>query len=152
MARLSRVLAVGGCLVAFSGGVAGASSTQQSLFQDNVLLLNDPGHLDSTLSTLRSLGVERLRVSVSWSHIAPQGNSRQAPRFNASDPGAYPAYAWAPYDKLVTEAGKYGLKVDFDVMGEAPRWATPTAPADNLQSVWYPSAAKFGAFVAPGRL
>ena len=127
---------------------ASASSTQEASFQDNRLLLADPAQLDQTLQTLKLLGVERLRISVVWYRIAPSPNSRRKPRFNASSPAAYPAANWAPYDTIVTEAAKYGMGVNFDLMGGAPLWAVGRAPSANLAHVWYPSASGFGAFAA----
>jgi hypothetical protein len=38
------------------------------------------------------------------------------------------------------------MKVNFDIMGGAPLWATRRAPAANMANVWYPSASAFGAF------
>ena len=128
---------------------AGASPTQEASFQDNRLLLADPAQLDQTLQTLKQLGVARLRISVVWYKIAPDSTSRQKPQgFDASDPADYPAGNWAPYDTIVTEAAKYGMGVNFDLMGGAPLWAVGRAPSASMTSVWYPSASAFGAFAA----
>jgi hypothetical protein len=133
--------------VAVPATIASASPSQEASFQDNRLLLLDTAHLEQTLQTLRSLGVDRLRISVVWAHIAPQPDSRTQPAgFDGSDPVDYPTTSWAPYDTIVREAPKYGMKVNFDIMGGAPLWATRPAPAANLASVWYPSASAFGAF------
>jgi hypothetical protein len=127
---------------------ANASSTQEASFQDNRLLLLDPAHLDQTLQTLRLLGVDRLRISVVWDRVAPDPNSRKEPRrFDATNPADYPAANWVPYDTIVTEAAKYGMGVNFDLVGGAPLWAVGRAPA-AMAHVWYPSASTFGAFVA----
>jgi hypothetical protein len=48
----------------------------------------------------------------------------------------------------VTEAAKYGMGVNFDLVGGAPLWAVGRAPAASMAHVWYPSASAFGAFVA----
>jgi hypothetical protein len=119
------------------------------MFQDNQLLLGDPGRLDQTLQTLSSLGVQRLRITVEWNLIAPGSNSSRAPAgFDGSDPADYPVGAWAPYDAIVQAAARYGLGVNFNVTGGAPRWAVGRGAPSNLRSVWYPSASAFGAFVA----
>jgi hypothetical protein len=128
---------------------ATAASTQETSLQDNRLLLAAPAQLDQNLQTLKLVGVQRLRISVVWYQVAPAPNSRKVPKgFAASNPAAYPAANWLPYDRIVTEAAKYGIGVNFDVMGGAPLWATQRAPAANLARVWYPSASAFGAFVA----
>ncbi len=94
------------------------------MFQDNELLLGDPGHLDQTLQTLSSLGVQRLRITVEWNLIAPDSDSRRAPAgFDGSNPADYPAGAWGPYDAIVQAAARYGLGLNFNVTGGAPWWA-----------------------------
>ncbi len=152
--RILILLAVGlafpAALLALPVAAANASSTQEASFQDNRLLLDSPARLPQTLQTLRLLGVQRLRISVVWDQITPSPNSRKAPkRFAASNPAAYSAASWVPYDRIVVAAAKYGMGVNFDVMGGAPLWATSgRAPAANLAHVWYPSASAFGSFVA----
>ncbi len=64
-----------------------------------------------------------MRIIVPWSQIAPDSTSRVEPNFNATDPNAYPADAWAPYDNVVRTALTDGITVDFTVTGGAPRWA-----------------------------
>ena len=73
-------------LVAMPVGQARASRSQVSIFQDDSRLDADPAGM---LARLRMLGVQVMRVSVSWKSIAPAPNARHAPRgFNASDPAA----------------------------------------------------------------
>lgn len=119
------------------------------MFQDNKLLLANPGHLNQTLQTLSSLGVQRLRITVEWDAVAPDSNSTHMPTgFDGTNPADYPAAGWAPYDTIVQAAARYGLGVNFNVTGGAPLWAVRTpAPNPSLARVWYPSASAFGAFV-----
>jgi hypothetical protein len=130
-------------------GKASASGGQSAMFQDNQLLLGDPAHLNQTLQTLSSLGVQRLRITVEWNVIAPDASSKQMPAgFDGANPADYPSGGWAPYDAIVQAAARYGLGVNFNVTGGAPLWATvQPAPNSSLQYVWYPSASAFGAFV-----
>ena len=134
--------------VALSLGAAPAvaSPGQESSFQDNTLLLADLPHLQQTLQTLKLLGVEPLRITVEWSAIAPDTPTKPA-GFAGADPASYAAANWAPYDAIATEAPRFGMGVNFDLTGGAPRWAVGRAPAASMASVWYPSAAEFGAFV-----
>ncbi len=71
--------------------------------------------------------------------------------FDATDPADYPAGAWDRLDAIVRDAGAEGLGVDFVLTGAAPRWADgPGAPAVvsiTPYRAWFPSPAKFGAFV-----
>lgn len=140
-------------MLALPTAAADGSANQQSLLQDNNLLLSDPGHLNRTLRTLRRIGVDRLRITVEWSTIAPDPNSRRRPPgFDAAEPASYPASGWARYDAITLAAARYGLALDFNVTGWAPLWAVGRAPARSMLHVWHPSASAFGAFVeAVGR-
>jgi hypothetical protein len=124
---------------------AWASTSQQSIFQDDDQLRTNPA---GTLATFRALGVDRIRVSVEWSLIAPTALATHPPRgFNGRDPGAYPAAGWAAYDAMVRDAQADGIAVYFDLTGPAPRWAEgPGEPAGGPFGVWKPSPSAFGSF------
>ena len=138
--------AVGALLVALPAAPALASAGQLSVIEDDNHLQADPA---GTLERMRSLGAEVVRVAVPWQMIAPAPTAAQPPRgFDASDPAAYPAANWELWDTIVTDAGRVGITVDFDLLGGAPRWALgPGRPAGNANPNWEPSAAAFGAFV-----
>lgn len=125
-----------------------ATSNQETVFQDDTQL---HGNLGGTLSTLSALGVERVRVFMTWSSIAPNPNSSHKPLgFNAADPGAYPSANWAFYDALVQQAKADHIKLDFTLSGPAPAWAAGKGWSRALrgpENVWKPSAAEFGKFV-----
>ncbi|MBV9197843.1 MAG: hypothetical protein JO168_27215 [Solirubrobacterales bacterium] len=148
MLRLRRLLPAAALLAAaaFPTGAA-ASANQQSIIQDDPQLKANPV---ATLATFRELGVDRVRVTLNWSTIAPNATSRTMPaHFNASDPAAYPAGNWAPYDKIVRYATAEGLGLNFMIAGPAPRWAEGAGePAGGPFGVWKPSVSQFGAFVA----
>jgi hypothetical protein len=123
-----------------------------SIFETGQLFSDPVG----TLRVLRRLGVDVVRVGVGWSSLAPDAGSRvRPPHFRASDPAAYPAAAWAPYDAIVSDARRIGIGVDLTLGPPPPLWAAlPGAPTHNSSyaAVWRPSAARFGAFVrAVGR-
>jgi hypothetical protein len=112
-------------------------------------MLQDPA---DTLSTFRALGVRMVRVIVVWAQIAPNFTARTTPQgFDASDPAAYPAANWGPYDQMVRLAADDGIALDFTLSGGAPRWAEgpgiPRAAVDNQFWAWRPSARAFGQFV-----
>jgi len=135
-------------LLAVFAPVAGAGSTQITLMQDDAHVLSSPV---ATLNLFRSLGVTDVRIFIGWGSIAPSANSRVQPRFSASDPGAYPASHWAPYDAAVRAAAARGMGVDFLLAGPAPLWATKPAPrgvTSRTAHDYDPNATKFGAFVA----
>jgi hypothetical protein len=127
----------------------------ESMFQDDRYLIDSPtAAVRRTLDALRALGVDRLRITVLWSAIAPASGSRRQPRdFDATDPAAYPERGWAPYDRVVEMARIRGLAVDFDVTAPGPLWAMQArAPVARLADHYAPSAAAFERFVlAVGR-
>jgi hypothetical protein len=133
-------------LIALPAARAVASTQQMSIIEDETRLYADPA---GTLARARLLGADAMRVSVHWNAIAPAPNARKMPRhFNAADPAAYPARNWGLWDAIVVYAQRTGIRLDFDLMGGAPRWALgPGRPAGNANDNWEPSPTAFGAFV-----
>lgn len=133
----------------------GASSTALASHQQVAILQDDPSLLStpvSSLQELRQLGVEVVRVSLRWSLIAPSPTSHRRPRFNATNPNAYPAGGWQPYDKIVRAAAADGIGVMFVPTGFAPIWAQGPNPGRyggryDPRFAWEPSASEYGAFV-----
>lgn len=113
------------------------------LLDDDQLIYVSTKHMEQTLQTLHSLGVDTIKVSVVWQLIAPNANSTTRPSFDATNPAAYPPGAWTRWDALVETAHRLGMNVYFLVIGPAPLWAVPArAPHDqgpNLSWMPYPS-------------
>ena len=125
-----------------------ASQSQVSIIQD----FNDVTDPVGTLSQFRELGANTVRVFLPWRAIAPSPNATKKPSFDATDPNAYPAGNWAPYDAIVNTAQRLGLNVDLTVAGGAPRWAEASAPpkssgVDANFVAWQPNAAAYGQFM-----
>jgi hypothetical protein len=136
-------------LAALRAAPATASSTQESIFQDDNQLKANPA---GTMQTLRDLGVQRVRVNLAWNTVAPGAASTKRPKgLNASDPAAYPAAGWAPYDAIVRAGATYGVGIDFTIDGPAPLWAAgsgaPKGTTGFFRAAWQPSAKEFGLFV-----
>ncbi|HET6870765.1 MAG TPA: hypothetical protein VFH80_32940 [Solirubrobacteraceae bacterium] len=128
---------------------AAASTSQESIFQDDNLLKADPV---GTMQTLRDLGVQRVRVNLTWNTVAPAPTSTKRPKsFNAANPAAYPAAGWTPYDAIVRAGEASGVEIDFTLEGPAPLWATgsgaPKGTTGFFRAAWQPSAKEFGLFV-----
>ena len=127
---------------------ASASKTQLQMFQDGGQLQADPA---GALAKFRALGANSIRVVVFWYQIAPNSGSRKKPRFNATDPNAYPSANWTIWDTIVRDATQDGIKVDFTVAGGPPIWADgpaiPKAYLQNTHWAWKPSAADYGQFM-----
>jgi hypothetical protein len=127
---------------------AHASVTQESTFQDdNRIVYADPAELSRTLDTLHSLGVDRIRVSVFWTIVAPASGSRTRPNFNAANPEAYPPGSWDRYDRIVRGAYARGMAVNFNITDPAPLWATGSPERQDIAATYTPSAREFDLFV-----
>ena len=151
------ITALLGCLLlmAASARPAEASSRQESIMQDDpkvVFASSDP-ELDRVFRVMRSLGVDRVRISVFWHLVAPSSRSRRRPWFGPRGPtwpGSYPAEGWRRYDRIVRLARKHRLGLLFTIVGPAPAWAARTRR--RRESVWRPSSRDFRNFVtAVGR-
>jgi hypothetical protein len=126
---------------------AHASTTQESMFQDDAMLVYPSGaEVGKTLNTLQGLGVDRVRVTVYWRLVAPDAQSERKPSFpdgGAADPAAYPRANWKRYDDFVRLAYDRGIQVNFDVAGPAPDWAST-----GFGGYANPSADDFGQFAS----
>lgn len=135
------------CLALLAPAAAARASARQftTVEAPAELLGGDPG---PALDQIRSLGAAAVRVQLAWDQVAPDADAARAPSFNATDPGAYPAGAWARFDAVIAGARARGLRVLLTITGGAPRWAT-AHHRDHLTS---PSATAFGRFAtAVGR-
>jgi hypothetical protein len=150
--KITRLLPIAAAVLstaAVHAAPAFASVTQEAIFQDdNALKANPVG----TMQTLRDLGVTRVRVNIAWGEIAPSPNSTKEPKgFSATNPAAYPAAGWAPYDALDRAAAADGIGVFFTLDAPAPLWAAgsgaPRGTAGYFRDDWEPSAKQFGYFV-----
>jgi hypothetical protein len=122
-----------------------ASSTQQTIFQDDTFLKADPA---GTLQTLQELGVDRVRVFVTWASIAPSPDSASKPKgFDATNPDSYPAKGWSVYDQIVQDAQADGITVDFTPTAPVPRWAMGPGVPNSTTRTWKPSPHEFQSFV-----
>jgi hypothetical protein len=126
-------------------GAASASRSQPTMLQDDKLLVSgSQAQRDARLDELKSLGVDIVKVRVSWRGVAPNPGRRTKPKFNATDPAAYPASGWAPYDAIVRGATARGMGVFFQLGGSAPEWATG---GRRNSAVNEPNANEFKSFV-----
>lgn len=147
LAVIAAIAALAIALVA--PGAAAASGSQEMILQDDQQLIYAPSsQVAQTLQTLRAMGVDRVRVSVVWSLIAPKPNSGRKPKFKATDPAAYPPGAWFRYDFLDRLANQVGMKLYFQPTAPAPNWATtPRRLPQGYRWSHHPSAKAYGQFV-----
>jgi hypothetical protein len=155
--RLPRIpfarAAVAGASALLLSGCGGSSSASPptrtaplvSIFEAGPQLRTDPAQ---TLSELRKLGVDYVKVFVPWAAVAPAPTSRTQPAgFKAGDPAAYPLANWAPYDTIIKDAEARGIGVDLTLSGPPPEWAAGAGAPPGIHPQWKPRAADYGQFV-----
>ena len=145
--RIALGAAVGVAGLASLPATAAASHNQLVIIQDGSDLNNPAG----AFQEFRQLGANAVRVVIPWAAVAPNPTAKKKPNFNATDPNAYPAANWAPFDAIMKTAAADGITVDLTISGGAPRWAEatpPAAPGQNAAFIsWKPNAAAYGQFV-----
>jgi hypothetical protein len=131
--------------------VAHASTSQESLFQDDgSLLFSTYQRRQSTLDELKALGVDTIRANLLWNWVAPAPNSKRRPAgFDATDPAAYD---WFRFDELARGAAARGIVLQWTITGPIPSWASDCNSPVSLRHICRPNAREFGNFVkAVGR-
>jgi len=137
-ACLALLILVAACLPA----AAEARESQYTMFEAPTELLSEDSALRArTFDEIQAFGVRRLRVVLYWHSVAPVADDPGVPRFDETDPNAYPGFA--RYDRLVAEARARGMRILLTVSGPVPRWAT----RDRDDTVTRPSATRFGRFM-----
>jgi hypothetical protein len=144
-----------GALIAVAGlgalpAASVAKTSQIAIIQDG----NDLSNPAQTFAEFRALGANTVRVIVNWNTVlspVAQVSTTKPAGFDETDPNAAPYTGWAPYDKIVTTAKQYGMRVDFTVTGGAPRWAegsdVPPAGLNEQSFAWKPNPADYGQFM-----
>ena len=140
------------CLALLAGALclslaapASAARNQESIFEDEHQLLElGSFNANRSLDDIHSLGADSIRSLVLWSRLAPRG-SRRPRRFTATDPRAYSAALWDPYDDLVrgTAARRMGLILSPST--PIPKWASRCKRGNK--STCKPDPKAYGAFV-----
>jgi hypothetical protein len=91
---------------------------------DAVFLGSSPHDPDKAMADAKALGVDIVRVFVTWSKVSPQPTSRtRPPGFDPANPDS-PGYQWGTYDALVERARRHGMKLYFTLAPPLPYWAS----------------------------
>jgi hypothetical protein len=127
--QLTILFAIAATLLA-SAALAPSALAIETVIQDDAQFLHrSDDEVRASMQQVKSLGIDRVRLTAGWSTIAPDANSPQRPSFDDTDPGAYPPAGWARLDRAVRMAHEAGLEIDIDIAFWAPRWATQDPPA-----------------------
>jgi hypothetical protein len=133
-------LVVGGAvwLLGCGGGESRPAPRLEVALQDDAVFLNRYYYQRGTaFEQARQLGVSRLRVLVGWAKVL--GLQAEGPL-----PPPKPIYDWAPYDDLYRAARAKGARLELDLTGPAPAWATANGRIGPVR----PSPELFGRFAA----
>ena len=149
---LAAVLTLLGTGLVASAPPARADSSLKSMIMDDDLLVYNTDDVRAfSLDLMKRLGVQGLRVTVSWRFLADD-LARQPARLRgnrAADPRSYRNALWIRYDNLLRDAAARGMFVLLNPTGPGPRWAHPRAPFSHRfdQPAWKPNVAAFANFV-----
>jgi Cellulase (glycosyl hydrolase family 5) len=139
---LATVLLAGAC--AWSSAPARASTNQISIMEPGPAVLSDP---TGVMHTMQLLGVNAIRLNISWGTVAPDAGSTKAPKhFNASQPGSYAESLFAPYDAAVEAAKADDISVEIDVAGGTPAWAFAKGAPKHANPAYAPTDSAYQAF------
>ena len=123
-------------LASLAPATAGAAKRMEvAISDDPVYLARHYYDRDRALQDARQLGVTRMRVFVNWAGV--MGNQREL-----ADPPAQPTYYWGIYEELIDAAARAGIRVQLDLAGPAPRFAT----GDKELGMTRPDPTQFAAF------
>src|SRR4051794_22127856 len=143
--RTLRLALLAGALFLSLAATASAARNQESIFEDEHQLLDlGPATANRSLDDMHSLGADSIRSLVLWSRIAPRG-SRRPKGFKATDPRAYNAALWDPYDDLVRRTRARGLGLILSPSTPIPKWASRCKRGNR--STCKPDPKAYGAFV-----
>jgi hypothetical protein len=133
---------------------AHASTSQESMFQDDRLLQNtDPAVQTKALDDLKGAGVKSIHTVVLWNNLAPNPTSATIPGSDLTNPASYDTAYWDRLDRLVQGANARGMSVLMAVAGPAPRWAETCNSSERRlygseKGTCKPSATLYGRFMA----
>jgi hypothetical protein len=152
---LRRTLVLIAAVTSFAAfaGQAHASKTQESMAQDDRMLLNyGHGVQEGALKDLQSLGVTAIHADITWASLAPSPNSKKPPKGkDLTNPATYRASRWAILDSLVRGAQSRGMTILLTPTAPAPLWGTTCSTADRkrarIKGICKPSASLYGKFV-----
>jgi hypothetical protein len=135
-----------------------ASSTQLSIMQDDATFVYGSKHdPEQAFAAAKLLGVDAIRVFLSWHSVSPGQDSRRRPAsFDPGNPDSE-GYNWQLYDQLVERARRHGLKLLVVLSPSIPYWASEQPSrcphriggyqAFGFSCMWKPSPALFAQFV-----
>lgn len=130
---------------------ASAKRGLETIVQDDGLLLyRPPAEVAAATARMKQLGVDRVRITASWSSLTRAADSDVRPAgFDARDPAAYEQERWVNLDNAIRAIRGAGLGALVDIGFWAPHWATTDPPGPRARENIDPRAfADFATAVA----
>jgi hypothetical protein len=117
---------------------------QTGIAADGLLLSGDPDEADEAIADWKRLGVDRVRLQVPWSRVAPDPEAMAPPPgFLGSNPDDG-RYHWGAIDRAVARLDRAGIKPILLINGPPPLWASSQPGLGNPRH--QPQAWQFGHF------
>jgi hypothetical protein len=132
------------------GGSGDARALPVTVQDDAVMLYGSQAEVQSAARRMASLGADRVRMTASWSALAPDPHSKERPLFNAANPAEYPQEPWTRLDRAVKAVTRAGLEPQLDIAFFAPRWVVRHRSKRSARTRyrWGPDPEQFGLFAA----
>ncbi len=141
------VLCVAMLLVALAGAAAPARARSLQVgVDDDGVLLGGGAAADDAVAEWQRLGIDSVRVQVSWARVTPDPGSDTPPAgFDPANPED-PGYHWSLIDAAVHRLAGAGIRPILMLDGPPPLWASGNPILGNPR--YRPSAPAFGKFAA----
>jgi hypothetical protein len=152
---LRRTLVLIAALTSLTGlaSPAHASSTQESMFQDDRMLLNyGSGVQAGALDDMKTLGATTVHADIGWATLAPSPSSSKPPKgVDLTNPKSYRASRWAILDSLIRGAQSRNMQVLLTPTAPGPVWASKCSTKDKraarYKGICRANASLYGKFV-----
>jgi hypothetical protein len=134
-------------VVALGGAVAPAGArTLETGVDDDGVLLGGGAAADNAVAEWQQLGVDTVRLQVSWARVAPAPYAMvPPPDFDPTNPDD-PGYHFGVIDAAVARLVKAGIQPILMLDGPPPLWGSGNPRLGNPR--YKPSAPAFGAFAS----
>jgi hypothetical protein len=141
---IRRCLALTLLLVAALAGPVRAAGPELGIADDRILVQGTPAEADEAVAAWKALGVDTVRIIVSWQAVAPgRTDPAQPAGFTPADPNDT-HYDFGPTDAALARVRAAGMKVMLTITGPGPLWSS-SRPSLGIAS-FEPSPTKYAAF------
>ncbi|MEA2285047.1 MAG: hypothetical protein QOJ21_1090 [Solirubrobacteraceae bacterium] len=128
----------------FSAAVPADARFMSVGMADDAVLIRGGAEADEAVAAWAALGVDTVRLQVSWARIAPNRDSPVAPiGFQPANPDD-PLYQWGDVDAALARLRNHGIRPIMMITGPPPLWASGRPSRQNPR--YRPSAPAYANF------